>query len=191
MQLDANALPLLLSLDGKTGKVFWLPRSEKLAATVGFRLPARSIKIFNTQFAGMEAMTAVSKAGYKVGAIFGRNYYAHRVVWAMVHGSWPQSQIDHINGNRTDNRPQNIRLADQSQNNANARKRASATTSRFKGVSWNKCVRKWSVQTSHRNECRARLFFEDEIEAAKAYDAIAADTHGEFARTNKSLGLLE
>lgn len=141
MLVPAETLPILLRLDRENGKLFWLPRSMDLGKRIGRSISARSIKVFNAQFACTEAMTATTEAGYKIGAIFSQSYYAHRVIWAMENGCWPTLQIDHINGNRSDNRPSNLRLASQSQNNANARKRQSGT-SQFKGVSWNPTIEK-------------------------------------------------
>ena len=61
-------------------------------------------------------------------------YYAHRLVYYMHHG-WMPEQIDHINGNRSDNRIDNLRAATKSQNALNSRMPKN-NTSGVKNVSW-------------------------------------------------------
>ena len=54
--------------------------------------------------------------GYvKVSIDYGR-YYAHRLAWLYTHGDWPPEEIDHMNGDRADNRIANLRLATHSEN---------------------------------------------------------------------------
>jgi len=47
--------------------------------------------------------------GYLSGGHFGHNYSAHRMAWAIYYGKWPELEIDHINGDRSDNRIKNLR----------------------------------------------------------------------------------
>jgi hypothetical protein len=75
--------------------------------------------------------------------IDGRQYLLHRLAWLYVHGSLPIDQIDHINGDTTDNRIANLREATPSQNTQNQRAAHSDNMSGFLGVSWEKDRGKW------------------------------------------------
>jgi len=92
-------------------------------------------------------------------------------------------QTDHINGNGLDCRDENMRECTGSQNLANRRKQ-SGRTSKFKGVTWNKYHNKWRVRVTRRWVTIHIGYFDDEIEAAKAYDIAAREHFGEFAKTN-------
>jgi len=52
---------------------------------------------------------SLQQKGYRVIALRGRVYREHRLVWLYVHGSWPEKEIDHVNGVRHDNRIANLR----------------------------------------------------------------------------------
>lgn len=51
----------------------------------------------------------LDKQGYREVRMDGKRFFAHRVVWAYVYGAWPVHEIDHINGDRSDNRISNLR----------------------------------------------------------------------------------
>lgn len=61
----------------------------------------------------------VAKDGYKIIRVAGKNYYAHRLAWLHVHGSFPSKHLDHIDGNRGNNSLENLRECTVSQNAQN------------------------------------------------------------------------
>lgn len=84
--------------------------------------------------------------GYLELSLFGKKYLCHRLAWLYMTGTIPDSDIDHINGVRNDNRFQNLRVANRSQNMMNTGLRAN-NTSGFKGVSLDKKTGKWEAYT--------------------------------------------
>jgi len=91
--------------------------------------------------------------------------------------------VDHRNGDGLDNRRQNLRLATKSQNICNSKKRAN-TSSRFIGVHYRKKQRRWETEITHNRKKIWLGSFENEIDAAKVYDAAAKKYHKDFARLN-------
>lgn len=72
--------------------------------------------------------------GYIQISIDGRRYYAHRLAWLFVTGEWPQQIIDHKNGDRTDNRFENLRLSTPSANRINQHVARSDSQTGLQGV---------------------------------------------------------
>lgn len=54
--------------------------------------------------------------GYLQLSVLGRRFYVHHAVWFLTHGEWPKQQIDHIDGNKVNNAPDNLRLSNDSHN---------------------------------------------------------------------------
>ncbi|MGA2094021.1 MAG: HNH endonuclease [Sedimentisphaerales bacterium] len=98
--------------------------------------------------------------------------------------------VDHRNGDSLDNRIANLRFATRQQNSCNSRKQDNCT-SKFRGVSWNKCRNKWRAALQDNKKCVFRKSFDSEIEAAKAYDEAAKLYHREFAHLNFPQGRLD
>jgi len=89
----------LVSYDAETGVISWKKPRTKVSV-------------------GTECGT-VKPNGYRVIAIMGHLYRAHRLAWFYQTGEWPETEMDHINGVRSDNRFSNLRLASRSQNGFN------------------------------------------------------------------------
>lgn len=91
-----------------------------------------------------------------------------------------KEQVDHIDNDSLNNRRENLRLATASQNQWNS-KRPVNNTSGYKGVQWDKRLRKWyaKCQKEHRQYCAG--WFTTREEAYAAYCKLALELHGEFA----------
>ena len=130
----------LLEYTPDTGKLVWRPRERSLFKT------EKSYKQFHNLFAGKPAFTANSGKGYLTGTLLGKTFKAHRVIWCIVYGNFPipPLQIDHINGDRADNRLENLRLVDNQTNCKNQKLRRNNSTG-MTGVSWNSRDKCWQV----------------------------------------------
>lgn len=113
----------LLRYDPETGKLFWRERGPEWF-TAGKDSAAHNAAKWNARFAGREAInSAGSSHGYLDGAILGIGVLAHRVAFAITHGRWPVG-VDHIDGDKRNNRLDNLREADQAENTLNCKIRS-------------------------------------------------------------------
>jgi len=117
--------------------------------------------------------------GYAVRYDKGKRILMHRQIMQPLKGM----VVDHSDGNRANNCRANLRVCTRWENNCNTRKR-SGTYSGFKGVFYNKHRRKWFAMCEYKGERIWRGYFDDEFDAARAYDRIAVELFGEFARLN-------
>ena len=109
----------------------------------------------------------------------GKGVIMHRVIM----GAPDHLVVDHIDHNGLNNTKANLRLCTTSQNNRNCVPKK-GTTSRYKGVVWNKERKKWRAAITFNKKAQLLGDFENEIDAAKAYDRKAAELFGEFACLN-------
>lgn len=125
-------------------------------------------------------------AGYAVG---GGNYYKkdrkipniymHREILQVTGGV----QVDHINGNRLDNRKSNLRICTQSQNKMNTKKN-SRNKSGYKGVAWHKSSRTYQAYINFSKKFICLGYFHDPKKAAIVYNTAAKKYFGDFAKLN-------
>jgi hypothetical protein len=93
--------------------------------------------------------------------------------------------VDHINHNGLDNRKANLRQATRAQNSRNRRKVQKANFhSKYKGLTWYKHEKRWAVRIMVDGKSKFLGYFDDEVEAAKAYDNAAKKYHREYALLN-------
>jgi hypothetical protein len=156
VDLTADELRALLHYDPLTGEFVWAarPRSGvKAGQPAGNKSP-------------LYHRIRINRIEYK----------AHRLAWLYVHGRWPTGVIDHINGDKLDNRLANLRECSQSENLAN-RTHQKNSKSGMKGVGKLKGHDLWRATL-----CGQHLgTFKTAEEAASAYRAAAAAKFGEFA----------
>lgn len=148
----------LLAYDDDTGVLSWkVARSNVRAGT-----PVKNI----------------TTHGYLSVRIDRRRVQAHQVAWLLYYGEWPTRQIDHQDGDKTNNRISNLRLATYSQNAANSKLRADNTTG-LKGVGRREA--KFAAFIQVRGKQRYLGSFHSKERAAAAYAAAAKAAFGEFA----------
>jgi len=129
--LNQSILKKLISYNAETGEFTRLIGSGKGAAL------------------GTKTKGSLDKTnGYLKLCIKGKQYYSHRLAWLYMTGHWPPEQIDHKNEIRTDNRFDNLRLANNAQNNQRSKPRSDSDT-QILGVCWNKKAKKYIAQITH------------------------------------------
>ena len=120
------------------------------------------------------------KDGYMVVNFAGKKTPAHRIVWALHNGP-TDMMIDHINGNRCDNRLENLRLVTEAQNHMNTSLRSN-NTSGTKGVRWHAQRGKWNARIKLNGVERSLGMFSDIKDAVSARMGAELKFFGKYSR---------
>lgn len=164
---DQDFLLKLFRYDPETGDLYYRENSDK---------PAQWNKKWANKIAGKKnhryAFTKINQV----------EYMNHRLIWKMMTGNDPVRLLDHKDQNPHNNRIENLREADDVQNQYNT-KLLSSNHSGHRGVSWNKRYKVWKVAIRLPDKRVHLGCFKDFDAACKAYDEIAIELHGEFHPT--------
>ena len=125
----------------------------------------------------------VDHAGYRQIKVNLVIYKEHRLAWLYVYGEWPEEEIDHINGNKADNRLINLRTATRKQNARN-RGLVTSNTSGFKGVSWDAKNGKWLATATVAGIQKHIGRYATPEQAHQAYCDFVRPLHGEYFRAS-------
>lgn len=159
--ISAARLRELLAYDGTTGQFTWRSSKQGVRADL--------------------AAGRVNVRGYVQVGIELRRYAAHRLAWLYVNGEWPKQDLDHVNGNRSDNRIANLREATEAENTWN-RKTPKNNRAGLKGV-YKATANRWRSQIKVVGKRIVLGHFDKKEDAHAAYCAAAAKHFGEFAST--------
>ncbi len=112
----------------------------------------------------------LSEKGYICLCYNNIDYLAHRIIWLIYYGQWPNKQIDHINQDRSDNRISNLRDVSALENNRNHRLHKT-NTSGVMGIYWDKQKRKWRARITVNGKKKSLGLFNDWLDAVSARKA--------------------
>jgi hypothetical protein len=160
---DYKAASSKVRFDQDTGEFYWLVSMVKQRIV-----------------AGEKASTALRRDGYRRVSVAKTHFAAHRLAWFLVHSFVPL-WIDHINGDRADNRLCNLRECTPSQNQWNRGPERRNKTG-YKGVGLNESGNRFRAYIRFKTKTYALGTFDTPEEAHAAYVSAASSLHGEFAR---------
>jgi hypothetical protein len=131
----------------------------------------------------------IAEDGYRRIRVDGKYYYIHRLIWFLITSKIVPDDlfIDHIDGNRLNNDINNLRLATSLENQYNKFRQRNGS-SVYKGVWYDSKKSCWKAAIRLKDTRKYIGQFESELEAAIAYDKIAIELHGRFAKLNVLTG---
>ena len=121
-----------------------------------------------------------SKDGYGRVNVDGRQYLIHRIIFMLCHGECPE-ELDHIDGNRSNNRIENLRAASRGENQYNTSRQKNSTTG-YKGVTLHKKSGMFHAKIRASGVHKYIGSYGTAEEAYAAYCAVAKELHGKFFR---------
>ena len=126
----------------------------------------------------------VTSVGYVHGRISKKRFYEHQLVWLWIHGTLP-THLDHINGDKQDNRIENLREASAHENQCNRPGRRIKKYGCFKGVNWHRTRHYWCIVIGDHGRLREIARCDCEYDGATIYNFAALEHHKSFANYNE------
>jgi hypothetical protein len=149
--------------DHKDGRLYWKKVSHQ-----------------NKQYLVGQEVGSIHKTGYRHVTWQGKIHKVHRLIYLLEHGYLPK-EIDHINGDRQDNRLENLRDVTRSQNQFN-KSMCKNNTSGTRGVSWHKKSNAWLVRVCANGKSKSIGYFKDLELAGLVADEARSIYHGNYAK---------
>ena len=171
-----------LKYDPETGELFWRRRHEDTFLSTDKRSKSWIASSWNAKHAGKPAFSTIGRHGYRRGKIGNHYDFAHRIAFFLQMGRFPKECIDHINGDRLDNRWCNLREVTRSQNQMN--KGPYGKVPQYIGVSWDKSKNRYVAYVRFNGK---RIYIgrsTDPELLARKRDQKAKELFGEYARLN-------
>jgi len=172
-ELTVLHLYMLLNYFPDTGLFQWCERTPLMVDL--FNLDSRAVDSWNTKYANKQA-GHTDPDEYTIISILGEDYKAHQIAWLMYYGHWPENEIDHINGIRSENWINNLRDVTRPVNMKNKPKYKTNKTGII-GVYWHKLSKKWAASISV-NKKVLHLGVYETIELAASVRAAAEKQYG-------------
>lgn len=141
----------------------------------------KKISPFSSVPVGAVAGTLMTDSGYRCVRIDRTGFYEHRLIWFWHYGAWPTPEIDHINGQRSDNRIENLRVATRYQNARNTKHHRSNKTG-ARGVIFIRATGLYRASIGVDGRVIQIGHFKTLDAASSAYREAQALHHGEFQR---------
>lgn len=159
--ITQERLKELFNYDQETGLFTWIAKSR----TIG------GLK------AGSLTGQTPNSNGYLRISVDSKRDYAHRMAWLYVYGDYPKFDIDHINGNRSDNRIVNLRDVPHIVNSQNLRSATKTNTIGYMGITWSNYAKAWSSAVTVNGKRIHIGYFKDPEKAHQAYLSLKRKVH--------------
>jgi hypothetical protein len=139
------------------------------------RYNARTGAFVRRHSRGSRPAGGINAGGYHQISVDGRLYYGHRLAWLYAYGEWPDGCVDHVNGDRSDNRLLNLRVGTRGQNLQNMRRPKS--TNPYLGVSLHRASGLWHARIQVQGVAASLGYHKTPEAARRAYVTAKRNLH--------------
>lgn len=133
-------------------------------------------KVRTSNYINVGDVVGTNTHGYLCGRVNNHLYMMHHLAWLYIHGTWSKKNIDHRNGDRSDNRIANLREADHFENAQNVVAHKDGSSG-YLGVSWHKQAKAWCARIYAYGKQHSLGVYQDPLEAHRVYLEAKANVH--------------